>query len=140
MIACIIRSPSPSPMSPTPQSPTSVSSLLTDILSPDSDGDRSQTGSHDSSTREGFYLLRKDSERRQTLVHLLTQESDIVCVSMKVSVEKGSYFHTFCDPLIFSPLGKNFVVWDRSGSVAECLTRDQRAAGSSLTGVTALCP
>ena len=95
MIACIDRSPSPSPMSPTPQSPTSVSSLLTDILSPDSDGDRSQTGSHDSSTREGFYLLRKDSERRQTLVHLLTQESDIVCVSMSVFIRKGillSYF------------------------------------------------
>ena len=27
-----------------------------------------------------------------------------------------------------------------SGSVVECLTRDRRAAGSSLTGVTALCP
>ena len=29
-------------------------------------------------------------------------------------------------------------VWERSGSVEECLTRDRRAAGSSLTGVTAL--
>ena len=28
---------------------------------------------------------------------------------------------------------------ERSGSVVECLTRDRRAAGSSLTGVTALC-
>ena len=27
---------------------------------------------------------------------------------------------------------------ERSGSVVECLTRDLRAAGSSLTGVTAL--
>ena len=27
-----------------------------------------------------------------------------------------------------------------SGSVVECLTGDQRAAGSSLIGVTALCP
>ena len=27
-----------------------------------------------------------------------------------------------------------------SGSVVECLTRDREAAGSSLTGVTALCP
>ena len=27
---------------------------------------------------------------------------------------------------------------ERSGSVVECLTRDRRAAGSSLTGVTAL--
>ena len=30
--------------------------------------------------------------------------------------------------------------WERSGSVVECLTRDRGAAGSSLTGVTALCP
>ena len=28
--------------------------------------------------------------------------------------------------------------WERSGSVVECLTRDRRIAGSSLTGVTAL--
>ena len=31
-------------------------------------------------------------------------------------------------------------VWERSGSVVECLTRDRRAAGSSLIGITALCP
>ena len=30
--------------------------------------------------------------------------------------------------------------WEGSGSVVECLTRDRRAAGSSLTDVTALCP
>ena len=29
-------------------------------------------------------------------------------------------------------------IWERSGSVVECLTRDRRAAGASLTGVTAL--
>ena len=29
---------------------------------------------------------------------------------------------------------------ERSGSVVDYLTRDRRAAGSSLTGVTALCP
>ena len=29
-------------------------------------------------------------------------------------------------------------IMERSGSVVECLTRDRRAAGSSLTGVTAL--
>ena len=29
---------------------------------------------------------------------------------------------------------------ERSGSVVECFTRDQRAASSSLTGITALCP
>ena len=32
------------------------------------------------------------------------------------------------------------MTWERSGSVVECLTRDRGAAGSSLTGVTALCP
>ena len=30
------------------------------------------------------------------------------------------------------------IMWERSGSVVECLTRDRRVAGSSLTGVTAL--
>ena len=30
-------------------------------------------------------------------------------------------------------------LWERSGSVVECLTRDRGAAGSSLTGVTVLC-
>ena len=29
---------------------------------------------------------------------------------------------------------------EHSGSVVECFTRDRRAAGSSLTGVTTLCP
>ena len=31
-------------------------------------------------------------------------------------------------------------IWECSGSVVECLTRDQGDAGSSLTGVTVLCP
>ena len=31
-------------------------------------------------------------------------------------------------------------IWEYSGSVVECLSRDQGDAGSSLTGVTALCP
>ena len=30
--------------------------------------------------------------------------------------------------------------WERSDSVVECLTRDRRAVGSSLTDITALCP
>ena len=36
---------------------------------------------------------------------------------------------------LFYPMG---IYRERSGSVVECLTRDRRAAGSSLTGVTAL--
>ena len=31
-----------------------------------------------------------------------------------------------------------YITRERSGSVVECLTRDRRVAGSSLTGVTAL--
>ena len=32
------------------------------------------------------------------------------------------------------------VLGERSGSVVECLTRDQGAADSSFTAITALCP
>ena len=33
-----------------------------------------------------------------------------------------------------------FIFRERSGSVVECLTRDRRATGSSLTGIIVLCP
>ena len=50
--------------------------------------------------------------------------------------------------LIFSQSDVNIIITsictfhmlERSGSVEECLTRDRGTAGSSLTGVTALCP
>ena len=38
----------------------------------------------------------------------------------------------------FYPLLSTGLFRERSGSVVECLTRDRRVAGSSLTGVTAL--
>ena len=34
----------------------------------------------------------------------------------------------------------NVISGGRSGSVVECLIREREAAGSSLAGVTALCP
>ena len=40
----------------------------------------------------------------------------------------------------FSHLKRHKLPRERSGSVVEYLTRDRGAAGSSLTGVTALCP
>ena len=43
------------------------------------------------------------------------------------------YSQKFC-------LSKPMTILGRSGSVVECLTREQRAAGSSLTGITASCP
>ena len=39
----------------------------------------------------------------------------------------------------FQSMSYNQFIRERSDSVVECLTRDQGAAGSSLTGVTALC-
>ena len=42
--------------------------------------------------------------------------------------------------ILGSPCVIHSFTWERSGSVLECLTRDRRAAGLSLNGVTALCP
>ena len=39
---------------------------------------------------------------------------------------------------VLCPIYGTLEAWERSGSVVECLTRDRGAAGSSLTGVTAL--
>ena len=47
-----------------------------------------------------------------------------------VSIPDLCPFNYFCHIAYFK----------RSGSVVECLTRDRRAAGLSLTGVTVLCP
>ena len=40
----------------------------------------------------------------------------------------------------FNKFNNTRAQWECSGSVVECLTQDRGAAGSSLTGVTALCP
>ena len=47
--------------------------------------------------------------------------------------------------IIFLPINLNICFWcskesSQGSSVVECLTRDRGAAGSSLTGVTVLCP
>ena len=42
--------------------------------------------------------------------------------------------------LLLEYLSDQGLLRERSGSVIECLTRDRGAVGSSLTGITALCP
>ena len=60
--------------------------------------------------------------------------SDLVSVSIAISrseqgLDERVYLWTFVSLMKIS-----------GSSVVECLTRDREAAGSSLTGVTALCP
>ena len=45
----------------------------------------------------------------------------------------------FCAVCYWLNVCNKIYMRERSGSVIECLTRDRRAAGSSLTGFTALC-
>ena len=52
----------------------------------------------------------------------------VLLVLFKSNLRSGS---------IYTPVSRDSDV-ERSGSVVECLTRDRRAAGSSLTGVTVL--
>ena len=52
--------------------------------------------------------------------------------SNTVQGEHSAILLTFIKPFVI----KNFR--ERGGSVVECLTRDRGAAGSSLTGITAL--
>ena len=55
-------------------------------------------------------------------------------------VRNKNYFSYFSTKTYVVGTQKNRLnkTGERSGSVVECLTRDRRAAGSSLTGVTAL--
>ena len=52
---------------------------------------------------------------------------------LNVFTPKLQFLSVYCNVI-------TFVLRERSGSAVECLTRDRRAAGSSLTGVTAMCP
>ena len=61
----------------------------------------------------------------------------IVYVDTREKVESTPFFPSDMMHIHFAT---HKVARERSGSVVECLTRDRRAAGSSLTGVTALCP
>ena len=56
---------------------------------------------------------------------------------------KSMCFTIQCSLFIMLCMGSIRIIimlWERSGSVVECLTHDRGGTGSSLTGVTGLCP
>ena len=60
----------------------------------------------------------------------LKLESAVVTLDIRSRSSKSNFL---------TPNNISVQIWrERSGSVVECLTRDREAAGSSLTGVTAL--
>ena len=60
----------------------------------------------------------------------LTSNFFVLCTNVKVSLYNYSQW---VEPSMN-------IHREHNGSVVECLPRDREAAGSSLTGVTALCP
>ena len=56
----------------------------------------------------------------------------------KTIISYGVICVTFIKFLLKLLIVTNITLFGRSGSVVKCLTRDQKAAGSSLKGVTAL--
>ena len=73
------------------------------------------------------------------------------CLKIVVSLDPKSLKHTYHETFLTQTFS-DFVIalrnqltlyiltWECSGSVVECLTLDRGTAGSSLTGITVLCP
>ena len=71
------------------------------------------------------------------LKHFFFLKEVMLHIKLKKMKPKAPRKHIFCSYTYPLPQGLNR---ERSGSVVESLTRDQEAAGSSFTGVTAFCP
>ena len=76
-----------------------------------------------------------------TTCQTCVKSNDLLSLRMKYLGHRPTFLPN-TKPLssIMRPWFNKRCIRERSGSVVECLTRDRRAAGSSLTGVTALCP
>ena len=84
----------------------------------------------------GQFLLTIDY---RTLISKQAAEVPDYMYAMLQYDRMRSLWHTCSNDITMTSL--NYICTrERGGSVVECLTRDRRAAGSSLTGVTALCP
>ena len=73
--------------------------------------------------------------------------SQMICIKMSINFvlilpPKELDRKAFFGLIVYIQVNKFSVMWgqdrEHSGSVVECLTRDRRVAGSSLTGLTAL--
>ena len=116
---------------------------------------RSQDGSK---THKIFHLLNAKSQKCESILHILERDvsehlsgglmaelSKITTTTKKINLATTN---VDCQAMLdgFKSLEGlperlqiiSDQIRERSGSVVECLTRDRRAAGSSLTGVTAL--
>ena len=86
-------------------------------------------------------LLQTDSRNSELQIHYkvrnIVHKSQFSCFSTKTHYEFSSG-ESQTEGL--GSASQHTVHGELSGSVVECLTWDRRAAGSSLTGVTALCP
>ena len=67
-------------------------------------------------------IIWASSRENLTLLHAYTKGAD-----------QPVHSHSMISAFVINPLNR-----EHSDSVVECLTRDQEAAGSSLTGVTAV--
>ena len=96
-----------------------------------------------------YKLIQVMGTLHRYIYHL--RQYNIHC-NLPVSMKNSMHLLTICSCLMFHALlifskfkilkiillGIPSACRERSGSVVECLTRDRRAAGSSLTDVTAL--
>ena len=87
---------------------------------------------------QNLKLLRPPASKE---MHL--QESTLFDLGITQNVAKYPLHHVTHAPVYFEQFRRCIYkrihyLRERSGSVVECLTRDRRVAGSSLTGVTAL--
>ena len=73
-------------------------------------------------------------------IFLLTTDSEVS--EEEVKLVQDLIKHIKAEQHTFVPEEKVSTIHgrERSGSVVVCLTRDREARGSSLTGITALCP
>ena len=77
----------------------------------------------------------KNGSGCQEALSCIAEATSLEYVSSQV---RDNHIHLTYTPLTRPWYEKN-CLRERSGSVVECLTRDRRATGSSLTGVTVLC-